>query len=235
MARSVLALVACMVLLAPTGLMARALTSMGTSQGSEDTHAPMRFDIDAQALPDALRSFSETAGIAVLFDDDLASGRRSSAVHALLEPRDALRLLLADSGLTAHFSSMNAFTVTAIHSASDALPADAVPSAADGALPDDRVAAAVQEAIERALCARASTRPGHYRLAMQVWIDPAGQVADAVALTPSDDPTRDDRVLSTLRALHLDAAFHRFSPMTILLRPSLNGADPCRGSPVWES
>ena len=87
----------------------------------------------------------------------------------------------------------------------------------------------MQGAIQRTLCASAAIRPGRYRLAMQLWIDPVGRVADAVALAPSDDPTRDGRVLASLRELRFDAAFHRFSPMTILLRPSVDGVDPCRG------
>ena len=236
MARSVLALVACMVLLASPWLAAQTRTSTGQPQGSEETHAPTRFDIDAQSLAPALRAFSEAAGVAVLFDDGLVAGRQTQGVHGLVAPRDALRIVLVGTGLSARFSSMNAFTVTAANaSVPDGVVAhaDPAPDAINGVL-DERAATVVQGAIERALCAHASTRPGAFRLAMQLWIDPAGGVADVAALAPSDDPQRDDRVLAALRSVRMPADIHRFSPVTVLLTPSSAGADPCRGARAWE-
>lgn len=236
MARSVLALVACMVLLASPWLAAQTRTSTGEPQGSEETHAPTRFDIDEQALATALRTFSEVAGVAVLFDDDLVAGRQTQGIHGVVAPRDALRILLVGTGLTARFSSMNAFTVTA---STEVVP-DVAPALAEATTDteqkslDARTAAVVQGAIERALCAQAATRPGTFRLAMQLWIDPAGNVADIAALAPSDDPHRDDRVLAALRSVRVPADIHRFSPVTILLTPSGAGVDPCRGTRAWE-
>jgi hypothetical protein len=229
-ARSVLALVACMVLLASPLGVAQTRTTTGQPQGSEETHAPTRFDIDAQPLATALRAFSEAAGVAVLFDDALVAGRQSPGVHGDVAPRDALRILLVGTGLNARFSSMNAFTVT---SSNESLPDDAVAPmepapVADGLALDARAAAVVQGAIERALCAHDSTRPGSFRLAMQLWIDSAGSVADVAALAPSDDASRDDRVLAALRSVRVPAVLHRFSPVTILLTPSAANVDPCR-------
>lgn len=235
MARSVLALVACMVLLASPWLAAQTRTSTGEPQGSEESHAPTRFDIDAQALATALRAFSEVAGVAVLFDDGLVAGRQTQGVHGVVPPRDALRILLVGTGLNARFSSMNAFTVTA---STTSLPDEAAaPSDREGVADtslDERAAAVVQSAIERALCAQASTRPGTFRLAMQLWIDAAGSVADVAALAPSDDTQRDDRVVAALRSMRVPSDIHRFSPVTILLTPSASGIDPCRGTRTQE-
>jgi hypothetical protein len=234
-ARSVLALVACMVLLASPCLAAQTRTLMGQPQGAEETHVPTRFDIDTQPLATALRGFSETTGVAVLFDDDLVAGRQSQGLHGMAAPRDALRILLVGTGLSAHFASMNAFTVTA--SPAEAPVEAAAPPAARAAgddVLDEHAASALQHAIERALCAHKETQPGSFRLAMQLWVDPDGGVTEVAALAPSDDPQRDDRVRAALRAARMPADVHRFSPVTILLAPSPSGADPCRGARAWE-
>lgn len=226
-ARSVIALVACMVLLASPECMARVQASEGQPQGSEGAYAPRRFDIEAQALATALRAFSEASGTAVLFDDALVAERQTQGFRGEASPRDALRSLLVGTGLEARFSSMNAFTVTL-----QTLPAAGTEPAPEvqprAALPDTREAGILQAAIERALCARAATRPGSFRLAMQLWIDAAGGVAKAAALAPSENPARDDEVLSAVRGVRVPGDFHRFSPVTILLAPNGGRNDPCR-------
>ncbi|WP_426287718.1 STN domain-containing protein [Luteibacter sp. E-22] len=235
MARSVLALVACMALLSSPWSAAQVRTNAGQPQGSEETHAPTRFDIDAQALATALRAFSENTGIAVLFDDGLVADKRSQGLHGMAAPRDALRILLVGTGLGAHFSSMNAFTVTASSQAPEdegVTPGhDAGPA---GDMLDERSARAVQVAVERALCAHEDTRPGGFRLAMQLWIGDGGGVTDVAALAASDDPRRDDRVLATLRSLRLPADVHRSSPVTVLLTPSVDADGACRAHRATE-
>lgn len=233
-ARSVFALVACMVLLAPPGSVAQEQSSAGQPQGSEGTHAPARFDIDAQTLATALRAFSEASGTAVLFDDGLVADRQTQGIHGEASPRDALRILLLGTGLEARFSSMNAFTVTLPDTAAAEPPRAPKPTEADEPTLDNGSAGVLQSAIERALCSRAATRPGAFRLAMQLWIDPAGSVANAVALAPSDDPARDDKVLSAVRTVRVPSTLHRFSPVTVLLTPTAGRSDPCRQSSAWE-
>jgi hypothetical protein len=234
--RCVFALVACSILLASPLLAAQARTPADASQGSEETHAPTRFDIDAQPLATALRGYSEATGIAVLFDDSLVAGRSSPGIHGVADARDALRVLLVGTGLSAHFASMSAFTVTADPTTDAEVPAasgvathDAVPAL------DEHGAAVIQVAIEAALCAHAATRPGSFRLAMQVWIDGAGVIGRVSALAPSDDPQRDARVVSTLHGVRLPASTSRFSPVTVLLTPSASGTSRCAGSREWES
>jgi hypothetical protein len=234
--RCVFALVACTILLVPPQIAAQVRAPAEASQGSEETHAPTRFDIDAQPLATALRGYSEATGIAVLFDDSLVAGRSSPGIHGTVGPRDALRVLLVGTGLNARFASMNAFTVTA-GPATDVDAPMASPAAAHDEAPplDEHGAAVIQAAIEAALCAHAATRPGSFRLAMQVWIDAAGAITGASALAPSDDPQRDARVTAALRGVHLPASTSRFSPVTVLLMPSTPGAYRCAGRREWES
>jgi hypothetical protein len=185
------------------------------------SHGTTRFDIDAQPLAGALRAFSERTGIAVLFDDALVAGRASPGLHGEAAPRDGLRILLVGTGLNAHFSSMNAFTVNAAP-----LDPEDAPGAVAPAVPvlveDD--AAEIQRAVEKVLCVRRDTRPGSFRLALQVWIDPNGGVADVVALAPSDDEQRDARVLGAIRRARVSARLSLASPFTVLLTPSRRDA-----------
>lgn len=235
MARSVLALVACTILLAPPMVVAQVSGRTDQSPGAEETHAPARFDIDAQPLAAALRAYSEASGIAVLFDDALVADRRSPGVNGMVQAHDALRILLAGTGLTGHFSSMNAFTVTANDPVENDRPAN-------GPIDDEPLvdaldagsAASVQHAIERALCANATTRPGSYRLAMQLWIDADGSIDRVEALGGSDDPERDGRVVNTLHGVRVPSRIHRFSPVTVLLTRSADGR-PTHCGPTSEA
>lgn len=227
-ARSVVALVACMVLFAHMECTARVQASTEQPQGSEGAYAPKRFDIEAQALATALRAFSEASGTAVLFDNALVADRQTRGLHGEASPRDALRILLAGTGLEARFSSVNAVTVTLQASpTADTAPA---PDAEPPPVLDDRAARVLQSAIERALCSHASTRPGSFRLAMQLWIDATGSVSKAIALAPSDQPARDDDVLAAVQAVRVAGTFHRFSPVTVLLAPDRGLSDPCAAS-----
>jgi hypothetical protein len=235
LARRVFALVACMVLLASFRAVAQAVRPSESLQGTADTHAPARFDIDEQPLASALRAFGEQSGTAVLFDDALVAGRVSHGVHGTASAPEALRILLLGTGLGARFSSTNAFTVTA-----DATtPASGLPDvpamARDGSpsLGEDD-ASLIQVAVAQALCTAPDTRPGTFRLAVQLWVDGSGDVDRASALAPSDDPARDRRVLAALRSVHLPPRLSGAGPVTVLLVPSAASNDPCRGSRAGE-
>lgn len=218
MTRSVL--IACMVLSAVVAPIVHAQGTDVRPQGMDQTHAPTRFDIDAQPVATALRAYSEATGIAVLFDDDLVATRQTDGLHGIADPRDALRILLVGTGLDAHFSSMNAFTVTGAGNVPTGDAVAATASVDDARSLDEASAHRLQAAVMRALCARPDTRPGSFRLALQMWIDEAGDISDIAALAPSDDPVRDTRVLTTLRAMRVPPALHAASPVTLLLRPS---------------
>ena len=230
-ARSVIALVACMFLIAVQPCMAQDGSSTAKPQGSDETHAPARFDIDAQPLAKALRAFSEATGIAVLFDDALVASLSTHGVHGNVDPRDALRILLVDTGLEAQFASMNAFTVTAAHVSQ---PADGEPPSARGASDvapdiDGTRAQAIQRAIEHALCAHKKTMPGAWRQAMQLWVDDGGAIVEVAALAPSGNDDRDAMVVQALMGVHLPSVTRRFNPVTVLVAPSPDGARRCTG------
>src|SRR5688572_7497542 len=69
-----------------------------------DTTASIRFNIPAQPLSDALRAFSRQAAVRVQLDVSAAVGVRSQAVSGALTAPEALRQLLAGTGLSAQFA-----------------------------------------------------------------------------------------------------------------------------------
>ncbi|HEX6369271.1 MAG TPA: TonB-dependent siderophore receptor [Longimicrobium sp.] len=69
-----------------------------------DTTASIRFDIPAQPLSGALRAFSRQAAVRVQLDVAAAAGVQSHAVSGALTAPEALRQLLAGTGLSAQFA-----------------------------------------------------------------------------------------------------------------------------------
>jgi catecholate siderophore receptor len=69
-----------------------------------DTTATIRFNIPAQPLSDALRAFSRQAAVRVQVDIPAAAGVQSHAVSGALTAPEALRRLLAGTGLAAQFA-----------------------------------------------------------------------------------------------------------------------------------
>ncbi|MEN0075731.1 MAG: TonB-dependent receptor plug domain-containing protein, partial [Paracraurococcus sp.] len=100
--------------------------------------AQMRFSIPAGPLDQALTGFAAASGIQLLYDSGLTHGRRSPGVSGALPPREALRRLLAGSGLEGQFTSPQAVMLR---------PAPQQGSAADGSLvlPEVNVTAGLQQ------------------------------------------------------------------------------------------
>lgn len=69
------------------------------------------YDIPAQNMAQALEAFGRQSGKAVLFDPARMVGVRSQPLRGSLSVDEALRLLLAGSGLTAHRANANAYVV----------------------------------------------------------------------------------------------------------------------------
>lgn len=61
------------------------------------------FDVPAQPLASALTAFGQQSGLQVTFDPAVASGRRSPGVTGTLAPEEALRRVLAGTGLIYRF------------------------------------------------------------------------------------------------------------------------------------
>lgn len=87
------------------------------------------FDIPAQPLSSALTAFARQSGIKLAYPASLAVGKSAPALRGPLARQEALRRLLAGSGLSYRFTSTNAVTIIGPASGSGEQPL-----AADGSL-----------------------------------------------------------------------------------------------------
>ncbi len=97
-----------------------AFTSAGVGQANaqgDDTNAgpeprqTIQYQIAPQPLNTALRDFALTSGLQVSFPDDVTLGRMSREVAGLYTPEEALSELLAGSGLSFRFTSVDTVTL----------------------------------------------------------------------------------------------------------------------------
>lgn len=137
--------------------------------------AVARYAIGAQPLADALDAYGAASGRDIYYDGTVVVGRHSSAIEGLFAPDDALRGLLAGSGLVARTIGPNTVSVA---------PSPA-PRAAASAIQQSYFAA-VQARVTQVLCARPDTRPGASDVLIQLWIGPAGTVQRARLLDVAD-------------------------------------------------
>lgn len=130
------------------------------------------FEIPAQALSKALIAFSAATGIEVLVDARYTEGRTSNGAVGVMAPREALGAILTGTPLTVEILTPGTVALKAI------APEQGPPARSPYGTEDEPpYFASIQRAVLLALCRRQETAPGHYRLALALWIDPSGKVA----------------------------------------------------------
>ena len=82
--------------------------------------SPLEFHIGAGEATVTLNEFSRQANLQLLFDFRIVQGRRTQAVDGNFEPQDALRHMLADTGLDFAFVNTRTLAVTPLKVASAA-------------------------------------------------------------------------------------------------------------------
>ena len=102
------------------GVLAAALTGLGTAPAISQTMqtptetaqsaTPIAFDIAGGSLAIALAAFGDRAGLQILYPAEIARGLSSPGVSGTMTQAEALRRLLAGTGLGFRFT--NATTVT---------------------------------------------------------------------------------------------------------------------------
>lgn len=153
----------------------------------------VRFEIAAQPLAGALDAYSATTGLEVFYDGALVAGQRSRAIHGVLEPKAALRGLLAGSGLTARSTGRRSFTLV---SSASIRVADTL---------DQSYFATLQREVSRALCGLAETRPRDVDQLLKVWIAASGLIERAQLYDISTGAPAAVDVAGSLRGLSLGA------------------------------
>ncbi len=202
------------------GILVGTIVSAAVAFGDEPAgnFAPVKFDIPAQSLIDALQAYSRQTGVQVMFETASAAGYRSASVEGELMPEVALRKLLADTDLRIRYSRTSAVTLAPASAPNPDEPPARPLAAADLALdtlrvsgtpePSDRgrlgeYIGVVQADIQSALKKVAKTRRGDYRVAVRLWIDPSRTIQRAELDGSTGDRDRDSSIASALQGLVL--------------------------------
>lgn len=196
----------------------------------------VRFDLPAQPLEISLSVFGRITGHSVLVASSLTAGREAAEVRGDFAPQEALRRMLAGSGLVARYTGSDAFTLVPVPAApptrdlADERMRQRDPAAVAAARAQAGYAGVLQASVTRALCIAQPDAFGRYRLGLQIWIDPTGLVIEVRLLEGSGLPQRDDAVLAALRAMEMDAPppSAMAQPVAILLTPRADPARDCR-------
>lgn len=188
---------------------------------------PMSFDIPAQPLPGALEAYGRISGASVLIDRALVAGQYSPGVNGVLTGDQALRILLAGTGLTARYVGENAFTLEALGNP----PGASRPSSGTPGQEFRGYFADLQDSLIRVLCLRKETWPGGFRLGVQLWIGLDGRVLASHLLDVAGDASRAGMIEDLLRTHPLAAPPGNLpQPVTIVLLPRASGGrSECAG------
>lgn len=149
--------------------------------------------IPAQALADALYSYSSVTGIEILVPGDLVTGLRSNAVSGTFTPTDALNALLKGTGLAPRYTQFGAFTLAPAEQ-TKARSQDWTPHYPD-------YSAALQQAVTQTLCRLDHHKPDPHRTLLRLWVAPTGAVTRVWVGGVSDDARPDARLAGLLGQL----------------------------------
>ena len=168
------------------------------------------YGIPAQALDSALNAYIQASGVQVLYETALTKARRSSALDGRFASDVALDMLLAGTGLVARRIDLEAFVITQA-------PQRKVEPGAMTARPDARFLAALQAGVLEALCRSPQTRPGGYKVAVELWIAPNGAVQHVALVGSSSDAERDHLLRAALHSASIRMAPPAGFPQPFLL------------------
>ncbi|MEW6642877.1 MAG: TonB-dependent outer membrane receptor [Pseudomonadota bacterium] len=193
--------------------------------------AIIAYDIPAQDLDGALNAYIGASGMQVLYETRLTAGRRSTTVKGRLAPDVALRTLLVGSGLVARRIEVETFSITEAPRAEGA--GQAAPVARDRPF-----VGALQARVIESLCRDARTRPGDYRIALELWIGATGAVERSGLIGSTGSAERDDALLQVLQGVVVrpppPADLQQPVIMTIARRPPGGGGDCRPASSAWQ-
>lgn len=204
------------------------LTAAGLVRAQPGEERVFQFDIAAQNLGDALDQYSRRTGIAVLIDQRYAQ-RQASAARGLQSASAALQVLLAGTGLRARQSDAQSIIVYAPAGAPEnadapealAVAASEIPGVVKGGSDYAAYLSRLQGALLRLLCRAAQTRPGGYRLALQLYLNDTGVVSQVQLLDSTGLRARDTAIARLVLGMKVGAppVPSMPQPISILLLP----------------
>lgn len=183
----------------------------------------MRFNIPAQPLETALEAYGAATRLQILYETSMAEGRRSAEVKGALSREAALHQLLIGTGLDFTYTEERAFTLIYARQVSTRSITDF-----------DPFLGGVQTRILSVLCRNSETRPGAFRIALQLRIKPDGRIERPILLGSSGTSRRDASIADVLTNLAIDEVppADMPQPITMVLHAGApNGTDECPPEP----
>ncbi|NVO17640.1 MAG: hypothetical protein HXX10_26730 [Rhodoplanes sp.] len=194
-----------------------------------DTVAPgavVRYDLPPQPLGETLRAIGVIGGVDVVARGGVVAGFRAPAVRGELTPRQALDKAVSTTNLVVMSLEAGGFSLAVRNAA----PPDLGPASA--AVLFGPFASLIQASVMRQLCRYDNTRPGSYRLPLQLWIAPSGRIERAALLGSTGVAARDAAVVEQLTGLRIAERppMGLPQPATLLLLPQPGRPSPCAQS-----
>ncbi|KVX04597.1 hypothetical protein ASL22_03720 [Alcaligenes faecalis] len=208
-----------------------ACASLAVARSDADTllnsSERLSFDIQAQPLAQALNAYGQRSDLSVLLDG-ADPQRPMPAVRGEMTRKQALSSLLHGSGLQAYYVDNRSIVIRLpdsrpgkVATGQRPLNLNHISGVRDGAHDYSAYVTRVQQTVRNALCRSPQTRPGAYRLAMQLWLNPQGQVERVHLLGSTGQASRDQAISQVLDSLAMgvapDASLPQ--PLVLLLAP----------------
>ncbi|UVH57831.1 STN domain-containing protein [Variovorax paradoxus] len=208
--------------------------SITTTATAASSAVQIEFDIAAQRLGDAIDVYSRLTGLDVLLDGEQAQ-RPANAVLGTFTALQALETMLAGTGLEARYATASSVVIRAARASGTAAATPGGDASAyeesgfqGGEVLHQSYAAQVQQALRASLCDAAETRPGGYRLALQLRLDGHGMAERFRLLSTTGKTSRDAAVLRKVRTLSVGSPPPPSlpQPLVILLLPEGPDTEP---------
>lgn len=175
------------------------------SHQTNELGSRIEFDIPAQPLGSALSAYGAATRIQLFVDTELTAGRRSAPLKGVFSFEEALKNLLAGTGLLARAIGDQGFTLVSLPLARAGGEAGGPGAMSPTVLRFNSYSAAIQNAMRGALCHHEETRPGSYRTLVRLWIGASGAVTGAELVTSTGDSTRDALLSGAFQGLAVGA------------------------------
>jgi hypothetical protein len=207
---------------------ARAVALQPESEATAPAEGPIDFDIPAQPLAPALEAFSAVSGYQILMANAGSGAGYSRAVRGAFSPKDALVQVISGTGLVARYTAARA----AILIRRDQVgPTPTLPRGNQA-----QFEARLQYDVIRTLCQNEATRPGAYRAALDLWVNPIGDVDHAELLSSTGNTDRDKEIVATLDSLHSASPPSGLGqPTTLLIVPRVSESVAACDMPATQS
>lgn len=170
-----------------------------TEAPAAERHVPLRFDIHAQPLTDALDRLAAITRWSAFYRADTIAGVQAAAVQGWYTPDAALRMLVDRSGLVVQYTAADAFVLEPLGGLrTSATPAESLRDTVQEGL--------LQAGMREVFCRDARIAPGGYRVAVSFQLDGTGRVVQPALLDSTGDRDRDTAILDGLRQVRTGRA-----------------------------